>query len=124
MTRIRRRSGFTLLELLVVIAIIGVLMALLLPAVQKVREAANRLSCTNNLKQIALAALNYESTHRSFPPGLNLSPNSPANPYWSPPNAGPYTGLLAYLLPYIEQDNVYRQIPQDLFNPKTKLGAW
>jgi prepilin-type N-terminal cleavage/methylation domain-containing protein/prepilin-type processing-associated H-X9-DG protein len=119
-----RRSGFTLIELLVVVAIIGVLIALLLPAVQKVREAANRMSCTNNLHQIALAAANYESAHRSFPPGINFSPNSPANAWWTPPDAGPFTGLLAYLLPYIEQNSVYAQIPTDLFNSKTTLGAW
>jgi len=124
MTPTSRRSGFTLLELLVVIAIIGVLIALLVPAVQKVREAANRASCTNNLHQIALAAANYESAHRTFPPGINFSPNSPANPWGDPPNSGPWVGLLAYLLPYVEQYNVYNEIPAGLFNPKTNLGAW
>jgi prepilin-type N-terminal cleavage/methylation domain-containing protein/prepilin-type processing-associated H-X9-DG protein len=124
MVRLRRRSGFTLIELLVVIAIIGVLISLLLPAVQKVREAANRISCKNNLHQIALAAANYESAMKKFPPGTNLSPKSPANPYFNPPDAGPYTGVLAYLLPYMEQSNVYNQIPQGLFNPTTSLGAW
>ena len=125
MVRSSRRSAFTLIELLVVIAIIAILIGLLLPAVQKVREAAARMSCTNNLKQIALAAMNYEGAIQKFPPGLNVSPNAVPTSYtFGQPWAGPYTGVLAYLLPYIEQDNVYKLIPLDMFNPNTTLGAW
>src|SRR5437870_5677449 len=88
------RRAFTLIELLVVIAIIAVLIALLVPAVQKVREAAARTQCINNLKQLALAMHNYENTFKAFPPGrTTVSPEHS----WS-----------AFMLPYIEQDNVFK----------------
>jgi prepilin-type N-terminal cleavage/methylation domain-containing protein/prepilin-type processing-associated H-X9-DG protein len=126
MVRQSRRSGFTLIELLVVIAIIGVLIGLLLPAVQKVREAANRASCQNNLHQIALAAANYESSFKRYPPGLNVSTfSSDVNPQYTllPPFAGPYTGVLAYLLPYMEQDNIYQQLPGNAGDPNTNVAG-
>jgi prepilin-type N-terminal cleavage/methylation domain-containing protein/prepilin-type processing-associated H-X9-DG protein len=102
------RAGFTLVELLVVIAIIGILVGLLLPAVQSAREAARRMSCGNNLKQLGLALHNYEGTHKSFPPGA----------VWG---AGPAPHTLPYhhtwmvmILPYMEQQPLYDSIDKRL----------
>jgi prepilin-type N-terminal cleavage/methylation domain-containing protein/prepilin-type processing-associated H-X9-DG protein len=98
-----RRAGFTLIELLVVIAIIGVLIGLLLPAVQKVREAANRTKCQNNLHQIILALHDYHDSQGSFPPGYVCQKQA------SPQFTGPGWGWGTLILPQIEQDNLYRQ---------------
>src|SRR5262245_58498581 len=104
------RSGFTLIELLVVIAIIGVLIALLLPAVQKVREAANHAQCKNNLKQIGLAVHNFHDSNNYFPTHgdngtiVRLSSGSPATPTSTPYQRA---GFFFQILPYIEQNSVY-----------------
>lgn len=101
MSNRRLSSGFTLIELLVVIAIIGILVAILLPAVQAAREAARRMSCQNNLKQIVLAVHNYEGTQGVFPPSFCIQPGtvlSGNNGSWS---------AQARILPYLEQDNAY-----------------
>lgn len=97
----RPLRAFTLVELLVVIAIIGILVALLLPAVQSAREAARRMSCQNNLKQVGLACLNYESAQKSLPPALLHDVNSGTLSKWS---------ALARLLPYLEQGNFESEI--------------
>lgn len=103
--RVSGRFAFTLVELLVVIAILGLLVGLLLPAVQAAREAARRMQCSNNLKQIVLATLNYESATRRLPPSACVNPRISTNASWS---------IHGRLFPYLEQNNLASQIDLSL----------
>lgn len=113
----RRPQGFTLVELLVVIAIIGILVALLLPAVQAAREAARRMECSNKLKQIALASHNFHDTYKRFPvgivgPGVNMPTGTTGD--------HAFTGALVYLLPYLEQQALYDRLASAIEIDPTK----
>jgi prepilin-type N-terminal cleavage/methylation domain-containing protein/prepilin-type processing-associated H-X9-DG protein len=102
------QAAFTLIELLVVIAIIAVLIGLLVPAVQKVREAANRMKCANNLKQLGLACHQYHDVYHRLPPGGRTNPWPPTN--WADTDGGDKGSWLVYTLPYMEQDNLFKTL--------------
>src|SRR5262245_56194429 len=116
----RPAPGFTLVELLVVIAIIGVLVALLLPAVQSAREAARRASCSNNLSQIGLAIHHYEMAHGIYPPGTINSTGPITNTA-----AGYHHNWVVQLLPYIEQQNAYNVLDKraSIYSPQNAAVA-
>ena len=104
------RRGFTLIELLVVIAVIGILFSLLLPAVQHVRESANRVTCLNNLKQIGLAVHGHHDTYQRFPKGSTNDKPLPLT--------APRTTYMIELYPYLEQENTYRR-----WDPSVLIGT-
>jgi prepilin-type N-terminal cleavage/methylation domain-containing protein/prepilin-type processing-associated H-X9-DG protein len=110
----RSKRAFTLVELLVVIAIIGILIGMLLPAVQQVREAARRVTCMNNSRQLTLAMMNYESAYQLFPPGINwVDDNSrglPVIPRPGRPTRGRMMGWGMIILPFMEQNNLHDQL--------------
>ena len=117
-----RRRAFTLVELLVVIAIIGILVGLLLPAVQAAREAARRMQCSNNMKQMGLAMLNYESTYKKLPSGgegTDMSLNPPARTDYSFAPHSPFT----VMLPFMEQGNIYNTMDLRFYYNDSRFPA-
>jgi prepilin-type N-terminal cleavage/methylation domain-containing protein/prepilin-type processing-associated H-X9-DG protein len=124
MTQPTRRAGFTLIELLVVIAIIAILIGLLVPAVQKVREAAARAQCMNNMKQLGLAAHAHHDAFKRLPHGYHgPSPNIHyPTAGWDTTGSPKWIGVMVYLLPYVEQSAIYRQLAT--INNPSYTGVW
>jgi prepilin-type N-terminal cleavage/methylation domain-containing protein/prepilin-type processing-associated H-X9-DG protein len=118
----RKNRGFTLVELLVVIAIIGVLIAMLLPAVQAAREAARRMTCSNNFKQIGIALHNYHDTNQAFPMEGTIPTNNTA-PTATAPYGGYYFGITVRLLPFIEQEQLFSQFTMGNYLTTSVFGA-
>ena len=115
-----RRGGFTLIELLVVIAIIAVLIGLLLPAVQKVREAASRMKCSNNLKQLGLGLHSYENANQVFPPGYVDTRPTSNNLDGMPDNSE--ASWAYFILPYIEQDSLFKTVDYNIARVNNSFG--
>src|ERR1700733_45557 len=114
-----RRRGFSLVELLVVIAVIGILISLLLPAVQNAREAARRLQCRNNLKQLSLGVLNYEGAHKCYPPAGIMGPRIPD--YFegsTDPHTGQMISWVVLVLPFMKKQSFYQKfdLPKSILN--------
>ena len=117
-----KRQAFTLVELLVVIAIIGILIGMLLPAVQQVREAARRTACANNIRQCGLASLNFETSHQRFPPGMNFREHDnsrtsgPVTPKPSDSTQAQNIAWSMYILPFMEQNNLHSEFQSGTSN--------
>ena len=118
-----RATGFTLVELLVVIGIVGILVALLLPAIQSVRESSRRMACSSQLRQLGLAAHNFHDVQKSFPPGyLGPLPQAPLPP--KGPAYGQSVGVIVFLMPFLELDSQHRRIDTSLRVRKQTSSWW